>query len=251
MTWSLHFLGVGAASAPELGSASAMLERDEQPVLMIDCGPEALTAAIARHAAPPPALFITHCHLDHIGGLERLFSALYFDPQQRGRMPLYVPASLVALLQRRVADYPEVLAEGGANFWDAFHLVPVSAHFWHAGLRFEVFPVRHHAPDSAFGLALPGSFIYSGDTRPIAEVLSRIGDGDEPIAHDCGLIGNPSHSGIDDLLREYPAELQSRLLLYHYAAEADGDALAARGFRVARRGMTLPLSAPRTRLASS
>ncbi len=244
MTWTLHFLGVGAASAPQLGSASAVLERDQQPVLMIDCGPEALTSALTRYAGPPPALFITHAHLDHVGGLERLFATTYFNPQIRGQIALYVPAEVVPLLQQRVADYPNVLAEGGANFWDAFRLIPVSRHFWHQGLRFDVFAVRHHAPNTAFGLSLRGCFVYTGDTRPIAEVLAVAGDGSEPIAHDCGLHGNPSHSGIDDLEREYPAALRARLVLYHYASQADGDALRARGYRVARRGDSIPLAAP-------
>ena len=246
MTWTLHFLGVGAASAAELGSASAALERDQQPILMIDCGPEALTAALARYGGLPPAVFITHAHLDHVGGLERMFAAAYFNPQTRGEIVMFVPAEIVPLLQQRVADYPNVLAEGGANFWDAFRLIPVSRHFWHQGLRFDVFAVRHHAPNSAFGLSLRGSFIYTGDTRPIAEVLHVTGNGSEPIAHDCGLHGNPSHSGIDDLEREYPAALRERLVLYHYASQSDGDALQARGYRVARRGDSIALAAPLT-----
>ena len=44
MTPELHFLGVGSAMAPELGSASAVLCFDDQPRLMIDCGSEALAA---------------------------------------------------------------------------------------------------------------------------------------------------------------------------------------------------------------
>jgi ribonuclease BN (tRNA processing enzyme) len=244
MTWSLHFLGVGAANAPQLGSASAVLERDGQPLLMIDCGPEAISDALARYGQPPPALFVTHTHFDHVGGMERLFVAEYFDPARRGRMPMFVPASVVPLLQARVADYPDVLAEGGANYWDAFRLIPVSRGFWLDGLWFDVFPVRHHAPGSAWGLALRGSFVFTGDTRPIPETLARIGDGDEPIAHDCGLHGNPSHSGIEDIEREYDAALRVRLVLYHSASAADGEAMAARGYRVARRGQSLPLAAP-------
>ena len=71
--------------------------------------------------------------------------------------------------------------------------------FWHDGLRFDVFAVRHHAANTAFGLALRGSFVYTGDTRPIPEVLEHYGTGAVLIAHDCGLVGNPSHTGLDDL----------------------------------------------------
>ncbi len=243
-TWNLHWLGVGNASAVELGSASAVLERDGEPILMIDCGQEALTAYLARYGEAPRAVFITHTHLDHVGGMERLFVKLYFDPQRRGDCRLLVPSRLVPWLQQRIADYPGVLAEGGVNYWDAFHLVPHTRGFWHQGLWFDVFEVRHHEPGTAFGLGLRGSFIYTGDTRPIPEVLLNLGTGHELIAHDCGLIGNPSHSGIDDLQREYPPALLARLWLYHYGSQAEREALQQRGQRVLQSGQNLALAVP-------
>ncbi|MHC9086660.1 MBL fold metallo-hydrolase [Luteimonas sp. RIT-PG2_3] len=244
MSWALRFHGVGNASATELGSPMATIERDGAPWLTIDCGNEGLSACLQRYGAPPDALFITHTHLDHVGGFERLFVANYFDPARRGRTRLYVPASVVPLLHQRVGAYPNVLAEGGANFWDAFQLIAVGDAFWHDGVRLEVFPVRHHWPDSAYGLRLPGSLLWSGDTRPIPEMLRKYAAEDELIAHDCGLHGNPSHSGIDDLEREYLPQWLQRCVLYHYASAADGDALQARGYRIARQHDLLPLKAP-------
>lgn len=251
MSWALHFLGVGNASAaPVLGAASAVIECDGRPQLMIDCGQEALDAFHTTYGELPSALFITHVHMDHVAGLERLFYAAYFDEARRGRVRLYVPAAVVPHLQRRLADYPEVLAEGGANFWDAFQLVPVSESFWHAGERYEVFPVRHHAPGTAFGLRLRGSVVWTGDTRPIPEVLAVVADAGECIAHDCGLLGNPSHSGLDDLEREYPPELLARCVLYHYASADDGETMRRRGHRVAMPGERLALREPTPIVAS-
>ena len=241
----LRFHGVGNASAVELGSAMATLEREGVPWLTIDCGGEGLTAFQARYGDMPRAVFITHVHLDHVAGMERLFVASYFDPARRGQVRLYVPAPLVPLLHQRIASYPNVLAEGGANVWDAFQLVPVGEAFWHDGQRLEVFPVRHHWPETAFGLRLRGSVVWTGDTRPIPEMLARHADAGELIAHDCGLHGNPSHSGIDDLEREYPPALLARCVLYHYASAEDGEALRARGHRVATPGEGTALSPPR------
>lgn len=246
MSLNLTFLGVGSAQAVELGSASAVLERDGRPLLLIDCGPEALTAYLAKYGGVPVALFLTHAHLDHVGGMERLFYRVFFDAHHCGRVRVYAPAPLVPILHERLGSYPGVLAEGGANFWDAFQLVPVGREFWHAELRFDVFPVRHHAPMTAFGLGLRGAFVYTGDTRPIPELLGAYGTGQETVFHDCALNGNPSHSGLDDIEREYDASLRSRLVLYHYGSDGDGETMRGRGQRVARRGesFALPQVAP-------
>ncbi len=244
MTWQLRLHGVGNASAVELGSAMATIERDGAPWLTIDCGGEGLTAYQAHYGDMPRALFVTHTHLDHVAGFERLFVASYFDEPRRGRVRLYVPAPVVPLLHQRVGDYPNALAEGGVNFWDAFQVIPVGNSFWHDGVRLEVFPTRHHWPETAYGLRLHGSVVWTGDTRPIPEMLARFADAGELIAHDCALHGNPSHSGIEDLEREYSSELLARCLLYHYGNREEGEILAARGYRVAHPGQVVGLAVP-------
>jgi len=244
VSWSLRLLGVGnSAAADTLGSAAAVIEHDGEPLLMIDCGQEALSAYVEQYGRYPDAVFVTHVHMDHVAGLERLFYKAYFDPALRGKVRLYVPIGVLPYLHKRLAEYPGAIAEGGANWWDGFHAIPVSDGFWHRGRHYEVFPVRHHLPDTAFGLRLRGSVVWTGDTRPIPEMLALRADAGEVVAHDCALHGNPSHSGIDDLEREYPAELLSRCRLYHYASAADGATLESRGHRIARAGELVPLPA--------
>ena len=230
------FLGSGDSRSTELGNACAVLLRDGEPCPGIDYGYTAPRAWAEAFGRLPEALFISHAHLDHCAGLESLFYARMVGEGQGAQTRLYCAASLVPLLQARLASLPEPLAEGGANFWDAFQLVPVGERFWHAGRQFRVFPNRHHAPQSSFGLALPGRFLYSGDTRPIPEWLTALAGGDEVIFHDCGLQPNPAHSGLDEILAEYDAGQRARLVAYHLGDEAACQAVERAGLRVARPG---------------
>jgi len=246
MSWTLRFHGVGNASAAALlGSAMGTIEHDGRPWLSIDCGAEGLADFITTYGHMPEAVFVTHTHLDHVSGFEQLFVGSWFDPTRRGKVRVYCPAQVVPLLNKRVAEYPNALAEGGVNFWDAFQLIAVGDHFWHDGVRLEVFPVRHHWPDTAFGLRLPGSLVWTGDTRPIPEMLVKHAADGELIAHDCGLHGNPSHTGVEDFEREYAEDVRTRCVLYHYADAAAAEAMRARGHRVAAQGDVIALEAPR------
>ena len=233
---ALRFLGVGNANARSLGSSAAVLESEGASLLLIDCGPDTLDAHLLRYGSLPRALFITHAHLDHVGGLEGFFYRLATTRPPPEAPWLFVPVALVAVLQRRLADYPNLLAEGGRNFWDVFRLIPVSERFWYQDLVFDCFPVRHHDWLSAFGLALEGRFLYSGDTRPIPEVLNRFASHGEPIFHDCALHANPSHTGIADIRAQYKEEQCQRMVFYHYESEAAGEEIARGGHRVAHPG---------------
>ncbi|MEO5812181.1 MAG: MBL fold metallo-hydrolase [Rhodanobacter sp.] len=246
MSWHLRFLGVGAAHAAALGVSAAVLERDDTPLLLIDCGPGTLDRYLATYGVAPTALFLTHAHLDHVGDMELLFARVWFDTQLRGHTKIFLHAALLPWLQARVADYPGVLAEGGVNFWQAFRLVPCSRGFWLDDCWFDVFATRHHMPGTSYGLALEGSVVYTGDTRPIPEVLAQCAAHGELVAHDCSVAGNPSHTGVDDLACEYPPELRARLLLYHYGSAAEGAFLSAHGYRVAQpdERIALPCAAP-------
>ena len=238
----MRFLGVGGSSGMDLGSASAVLEIDGQPALLIDCGQEVVHRFRETYDRLPPAVFITHAHMDHVAGLEPLFFASWFDAQLAEPVRLFLPSEIVPLVQQRIVLEATPLAEGGVNLWDAIQLVTVTEGFWWRDCWFDVLPVRHHRPGFAFGLRLEDRFFYTGDTRPIPELLAAHAGGRERVFHDCRPEGNPSHSGWDDLCREYPPELQARILAYHYGTAAEAQRMQELGARVVVAGEAYPLN---------
>jgi phosphoribosyl 1,2-cyclic phosphodiesterase len=239
--FSIYFSGVGSAAAvTTLGAASAVLLKNTQPFLLIDCGPGVVEQYRARFQCLPQSIFITHLHMDHIAGLETLFFSRRFS-EHTYLIRLYVPANLIALLCERIANYPGVLAEGGENFWDVFQLIPVMETFYVDGTALQSIAVRHHAPKSAYGLYLPGYCFFTGDTRPVPEILQHVIDQRAVIFHDCGLHSNPSHTGLDDILREYPAALRKRIYAYHYLNEAQREQIAGAGIQTVAPGATIVL----------
>ena len=212
----LRFLGYGNSNSERFGESSAVLEINQHTRLMIDCGHTALKAYQQQYAELPFAIYITHTHFDHIGGLEALFYQAVF---QDNLVKLFVPAPRVEALSRRISEDLIALAEGGKNFWDAFQLIPVHQAFWYQGLSFKVFPSRHHAPDFCFGICLPGYFAYTGDTKPIPETLNTVAPNRELIFHDLSVHPQPSHTYLEELAQYSEQQLQ-RMWFYHLSDDA-------------------------------
>jgi ribonuclease BN (tRNA processing enzyme) len=245
---TITFLGVGNARATSLGNASMIIEHNDAPWLLVDCGFDTLDRYQARHPnSLPPAVFITHCHFDHIGGLEQLYFLARFANE---KPVIYVSHLLVSTLVNVLGN--TLIAEGNENVWDVLNIVPVQHTFFHQGIKLHIYPVRHHAPTSAFSLHMPGAFFYTGDTRPIPEIINYHINNHEIIFHDCSVKGNPSHSGLDDLTREYEPGVLNRLVAYHYSCPDDAIHFAKHGVAYAQPNQTFELkkAAPHKALVS-
>ena len=99
ITW----LGTGSAFTMKNYQTNALIEFDSGYKLLIDCGGD------VRHALAEVGLsyldingvYVSHLHNDHIGGMEWLAFASYFDPRYQGRPDLYISEFMVDDLWNR------------------------------------------------------------------------------------------------------------------------------------------------------
>jgi ribonuclease BN (tRNA processing enzyme) len=238
MLMKMHFLGCGNSHSDDLGNSSAVFEYSKGKRLSIDFGFTAFHSYKKRYGSLPSAIVVTHAHLDHIGGLENLFFEAYFS--QKELIKLYVPFALIPTLFLRLGSLSNTTTEGDANFFDAFQLIPVGDGFWHDSLYFRVFENRHHALGSSFGVSLPGRFLFSGDTKPIPEVINTIARNGEVIFHDLSLSNQPSHTYIEELCT-YPKSVIDRCRFYHLGSREQISTVESLGYSVCRQGETIPL----------
>ena len=239
---SAEFLGSGNNQAQELGNSSVVILQGEQPWLCIDFGFTTFERYFKRFNQHPEAIYITHCHLDHIGGLEQLFYNVAFSKTETSAIKIFCHPRLIPILHERLGNYPGQVAEGNINFWDCFQLIPATNSFWLNNCLFKVFATRHHEPNSSFGIQLPGHFLFTGDTRPIPEVICHLAAQGEVIFHDASIIGNPSHTGLSEIFSEYSEEQLKRFIIYHLDSLAAVNEAKKHGVKVAVPGLRVHFS---------
>ncbi len=111
------------------------------------------TSYLEKNQERVRAVFITHGHLDHIGGIPFLMNRF-------GNPPIYTQNLSAVMIQKRQEEYPEMPAP---------NLVVVEPGSTHTigGTRVKFFPVTHSIPDS-MGISIEtpyGNVVATGDLK--------------------------------------------------------------------------------------
>ena len=236
-------LGVGASDAHHSANTNALIEGPRGRVLL-DCG---YTAPAMLHArglglGDIAEIVITHCHADHVFGLERFA----FDALVRGYRPVLhlMPALRERLWGRCLSGVLDPVAEGPTRLETFFEVHEIaSASFVAGGLVWEPFEVRHTPKMPAYGFRIEKSITYTGDTLPIGDTLRTFHS--EVVLHDCQ-VGrtNPVHADLDSIIDAYMPDLLRRIwaVAYEDGFERHEQRANRAGVRLARTSDVFPIA---------
>ncbi len=243
----LQFLGVGGAFAPiAKGNSNMMLTSESGKRLMIDFGttaPYIYRDEFKLDFADIDALWISHLHADHIGGLEMLAFARYFIPKRDAsgqiiKIKLFmVPELMRELWETSLKGGLESVEGKVMNLTDYFECIPVPANgqFGWQGYIFQPVQTIHvmsgYQFKNSYGLIFcenqradvpsfaggPHKTFVTTDTQFAPYQLTHFYSHADIIFHDCETLAYKSHvhAHYEDL-RSLPKATKKKMWLYHY-----------------------------------
>lgn len=228
MTPSLTFLGSGSAFTTDVDNhqSNLLLRGHSGAVLLIDCGSDVRRSLFAQSLAAHhiDAVYVSHLHADHVGGLEWLGFSTLFDPGAK-RPGLYVPEPLVEPLWENVLSGGMRQISGTVatlhTYFDVRPVAEAGAFDWD-GVGVSLVPTTHvisrPSPLISYGLCIrgPNRSVYL-TTDTIFEARPEIDEVDL-VFHDCETERFPTdvHPQYAELKVALSGEARAKTWLYGY-----------------------------------
>jgi len=230
---NITFLGTGSAFCTKNYQTNAVVELDSGYKLLVDAGGD------VRHAMEDVEMsyldingvYISHLHADHIGGLEGLAFATYFDPRYKGRLGLFCSEFLVddlwnhclrgglASLQNKLATIDTYFAVRAVEKNGAFQAPKA-----YGGPAFNLIQVVHFVDSYTFQFSFGLMFqaddqkvFMTTDTQFAPAQIQDFYNEADVIFHDCETA--PFRSGVHahfDDLTQLDEKTRSKIWLTHF-----------------------------------
>lgn len=244
----IKFIGVGSAFTTSAYYQSNMLITAQcGKKMLMDCGSDARFALSecnihnSNLGEEIDAIYISHLHADHIGGMEWLAFNSYFSPN-RVKPKLFMEEKIMNQMWNHSLKGGLGCIEGQEmHLSDYFDCQPLSENdsFLWEGVKFTLIEMPHVITENrkhgSFGLLVEEVghkgpvVLITMDTQFQYDFISKIGDKVNVIFHDCETTPYKSiiHTHYEDLCT-LPTKIKEKMWLYHYQPdpeyqpEADG-----------------------------
>lgn len=251
----ITFLGVGNAFTMADWQSNLLVEADDGAKLLLDCGSDIRwsLAELGYGAADIAAVYLSHVHADHIGGMEWLAYNSYFNPSL-SKPALFFSRDIEENLRECLEPSLSPIKDAGEVVLDTFFRVkPTLKKFRWRGILFELVATEHVPAvgdglgKMSYGLKISRKggkkVFWTSDTlyNPLRHSYRyRWAD---IILQDCELgFATGVHAHISEL-STLPAQVREKMLLYHYnhdAVSQHADELSQFQHGLARKGMEIP-----------
>lgn len=239
----IKFIGVGAAFAKSDYFHSNMLVTAKNGKrLLVDCGCDARFSLKEAGVCPDEitneldAVFISHLHSDHIGGMEWLAFSTFFLKKQK-RLKLYMEKNMmVEMWETSLKGGLAYTGEKEMHLEDYFNTIPLEKDdiFEWEDIKFTLVGMPHiKSKDQvlySYGLMIKDTqsdkkpIFISSDTIFVPDVLTAIASKTSLLFHDCETtaIRTNVHAHYEEL-RTLPINIKNKMWLYHYQPDIEYD----------------------------
>lgn len=220
------FTGTGSAFCLKNYQSNALITQNGKHMLF-DAGSDIRFALRDRNLSfmDIEAVYISHLHNDHIGGLEYLALESYFKNPPR-RIRLFIHKSMaIELWEHSLRAGLCMVSHGPLNLNNYFEVFPLEDEFEWEGLNCRLVKTAHIASTTdrlpVYGLmvGLPDVMpvYFTADTRYLPETLSQSYNRAAIIIQDTETTTQKSriHAHFDDLVY-LPADIKAKMYLWHY-----------------------------------
>jgi ribonuclease BN (tRNA processing enzyme) len=220
----ITFIGTGSAFCTKNYHSNALVTENGKH-LLIDAGGDLRFALTERGMTYKDinAVYISHFHTDHIGGLEYLAFKSFFD-DKKSKIKIFINESFIEpLWENSLKAGLGMIYNQKLTIYDFFEIEAVKNSFFWENTKFELIETLHVSEKPhflpVFGLMINAEkkVYITGDTRYLPDYLNNYYQQAEIIIHDTETsdIKSVIHSHFDDL-QKFNAATKSKIYLWHY-----------------------------------